>query len=77
MTSSTVLYVGPESPVSEAVVSAVEDGSVPLPARRCSVCGSRIDATEWHPLTTRVGDDGEFHVYAFCDADCRAAWGGG
>lgn len=45
-------------------------------ARRCSTCGARIDATEWHPLTTRVDDDGAFRVHAFCGADCRAAWNG-
>lgn len=39
----------------------------------CAHCGAPIDTSEWHPICTR-DDDEEFHVYAFCDEECRRAW---
>lgn len=41
---------------------------------RCTHCGSVIDVTSWHPLLSRVEDDGDVHLYPFCDIDCRDAW---
>ena len=42
----------------------------------CAHCGASIDTTEWHPVRSR-NDDDEFHVYAFCDEECRRAWDDG
>ena len=39
--------------------------------KTCANCGKRIDTSEWHPLATRVDDDGNFTVYAFCSDRCR------
>lgn len=44
------------------------------PPMRCATCGSPIDRTEWHPVTTRFGDRDEFHLYAFCRVACRREW---
>lgn len=40
----------------------------------CANCGSQIETKEWHPLETMIDDDGNFRVYAFCDAECRDEW---
>lgn len=42
--------------------------------KSCANCGTQIDTAEWHPIVTRTDDDGSFHVYAFCDEDCRDEW---
>lgn len=42
--------------------------------KMCVNCGKQIETTEWHPLVTRTDDDGNFHVYAFCDEACREEW---
>lgn len=43
-------------------------------AEVCSTCGVRIDPTDWHPVATRVDEDGDFHLYTFCSTDCRTEW---
>lgn len=40
---------------------------------RCAYCGTVIDVTDWHPLLSRV-ENGEVHLYPFCNVDCRDAW---
>lgn len=38
---------------------------------RCATCGATIDPTVWHPVSTRIDDDGEFHLDVFCSIECR------
>jgi len=44
---------------------------------RCIVCDSRVDSAEWHPVTTYIDDEGEFHLQVFCSIDCRNDWQAG
>lgn len=39
----------------------------------CTTCGSFVDASEWHPVTS-TSDGGEFEIHHFCDRECRDAW---
>ncbi len=40
-------------------------------ADRCSECGGPIETTDWHPVTTRVDEEGSVDLYVFCSWRCR------
>lgn len=40
----------------------------------CANCGQPINMKTWHPVVTRTDEKGNFHVYAFCDEDCKDEW---
>jgi hypothetical protein len=41
---------------------------------RCTNCGDRIETSEWHPVRTVRGPDGELALVQFCTETCCDAW---
>lgn len=39
----------------------------------CANCGTSFQLDVSYPVVTRR-EDGDVHVYSFCDDECRTAW---
>lgn len=66
--------MGDNEQADDADAAADESSARADEPKTCANCGTEIDTREWHPLTTRTDDDGDFQVYAFCSDECRDEW---
>ena len=40
----------------------------------CTECGAAIETSDWYPIRTDRGDDGDLRLFPFCSEDCQTAW---